>query len=57
MSEERSSKLIHEHFCSLCYGLRNGVKRGSAIGWWRCSMKPCVKPEKYLCRVHRKEEA
>lgn len=43
----------HEHFCSLCYGIGNGVKRGSARGWWRCVAKPCLHPESYECLHHR----
>lgn len=47
------SARAHEHFCSLCYVSGNGVKRGSARGWWRCTVKPCLHPESYKCLHHR----
>lgn len=44
--------MTHEHFCSACYGIGNGVKKGSTRGWWRCNKKPCTRPTQTLCKVH-----
>lgn len=45
------SRRAHEHFCSMCYPQKTN---GQARGWWRCTAKPCIRPEKSICRKHER---
>jgi hypothetical protein len=52
-SPRRDARYAHTHFCYRCQGYGRG--RGGVSGWWRCTLKPCVKGREEVCDVHREQ--
>ncbi len=42
----------HTHFCGACYSHRGPKNAKGPRGWWRCTEKPCIRPELCACDHH-----